>query len=120
SDPEIIGRTIDLQGEGHVIVGVAPASMLVPTGNVLYFHFAPRIDVWKPQAPTSEELQGESWNQIILLRLKPGELLEHGRQQLHALLNPPGSVGPERPEAIPHLTPIRDIYAGQVRLRLLL
>src|SRR5215510_6810835 len=57
SDAAILGKRINLQGEPHEIVGVAPASMPMPAGPVLYFNFSPRIDIWKPQAPTKEELQ---------------------------------------------------------------
>lgn len=92
----------------------------MPTGRVLYFTFPSRTDIWKPQAPTLRDLQGESWNEVILLRLRPGEFAERGRQQLQTLLNPPGALRPGRPEEIPTLVPIRDIYAGTVRLRLLL
>jgi hypothetical protein len=119
ADPAIVGKSIDLNGEGHLVVGIAPPELLVPTGNLLYFHFAPRIDVWKPAAPAKEELdpEHENWNKVLLLRLKPGENQEHGRQQLYALLK--ATPNPEAPELIPHLVPLRDIYAGKMRVRLL-
>ncbi len=121
ADPSIVGNRVDLNGESHVVVGIAPPELLVPTGNLLYLQFSPRIDLWKPmQAPTNEELTHENWNEAHLLRLKLGENMERGRQQLYAMLNPPGSLGPERPEMIPHLVPIRDLYAAKLRLRLLL
>lgn len=120
ADPAALGKSIDLYGEKHVIVGVAPPSMLMPKGAVLYFNFAPRIDIWKPQAPTPQELAGESWNEIILLRLKPGERIEQGREQIHALLNPPGWRQPGRSELVPRLVPVREIFASDVRLRLFL
>ena len=116
----VIGQFIDVEGVRHQIVGIASSEMLMPSGRVLYIPFPPRIDIWKPQAPTPQELQGESWNQVVLLRLKPGESEERGRQQLQVLLNPPGSIRPGRSELIPSLLPIRDVYAGPVRLRLLL
>jgi predicted permease len=116
----VIGQFIDVEGVRHQIVGVAPPDILMPSGRVLYITFPSRIDIWKPQAPTPQELQGESWDQVVLLRLKPAESVERGRQQLQLLLNPPGSISPGRSELIPSLLPIRDIYAGSVRFRLLL
>jgi len=124
SDPAVIGRTISVNEESHVVVGVAPPALLVPTGALLHpsIAFAPRIDVWKPIAPTKNELKNESWDHGLLARLKPGENPEHGRQQLQAILNAliraqlPGI----RTELIPQLVPIREIYAGRVRLGLLL
>ena len=84
--------------------------------------FASRVDVWKPLAPTSSELQGENWNQGLLVRLKPGESLERGQQQLQGILN--RSIRAEAPdlktELITQLVPLREIYSGKIRLRLLL
>jgi putative ABC transport system permease protein len=119
-DPAIVGKNIEIDGKSHRVAGIAPASMLVPTGRLSYHNFAPRIDVWKPQAPEPSDLQGENWNQVLLLRLKPGENPEHGLAQLHALLNPPDSAQTGGLELVPRLVPVRDLYTGKIRLRLLL
>jgi putative ABC transport system permease protein len=124
ADPALIGRSINLGGESDLVVGIAPASLLVPTGAALHpmLNFASRIDVWKPLAPASDELEGENWNQGLLVRLKPGESLERGRQQLQGMLN--RSIRAEAPdlktELITQLTPLREIYSGKIRLSLLL
>jgi putative ABC transport system permease protein len=124
SDPALIGRTINVNGESHVVVGVASPSLLVPTGTLLHpvVAFAPRIDLWKPIAPTQRELKNESWDHGLLVRLKSGENREQGRQQLQAVLNAliRAQVPEIKTELIPQLVPIREIYAGKVRLRLLL
>jgi predicted permease len=120
ADPAIVGKTIDLNGQSHIVVGIAQASLLVPTGTLRYLNFGPRVDVWKPLAPTASELEGENWNQALLLRLQPGESAERGRQQLQALLNAPSKALPPGVQLIPQLRPIRDIYAGELRMRLLL
>jgi len=126
SDSNLVGRTIDINGQSHLVVGIAPASLLVPTGALLHpmLSFAPRIDIWKPIAPTKRELDpnNESWDYGLLVRLRAGENAERGRQQLQAILNryyrtllPESSI-----ELRTQLVPIREIYAGKVRLRLLL
>jgi putative ABC transport system permease protein len=120
ADPAIVGKTIDLNGQSHIVVGIAQPSLLVPTGTLRYLNFGPRVDVWKPLAPTASELEGENWNQVLLLRLQPGESAERGRQQLQALLNAPGKALPPGVQLIPQLRPIRDIYASELRMRLLL
>ena len=58
----------------------------------------------------------------MLVRLRPGENPEHGRQQLQAILNAliRAQVPGIKTELITQLVPIREIYAGKVRLRLLL
>src|SRR5258708_508189 len=124
ADPALIGRSINVNGENHLVVGIASPSMLMPTGSQLHpmINFAPRIDVWKPIAATKNELRNESWDHGLLVRLKPGESLERGRQQLEAILN--AFLRAEQPEIQTQLilpfVPIREIHSGKVRLRLLL
>ncbi len=124
ADPALIGRTINVNGQNHLVAGIAPPSLLVPTGTLLHamVPFAPRIDVWKPIAPTKNDLRNESWDHGLLVRLRPGENLEHGRVQLQAILNT--LVHAEQPgiktELIIQVVPIREIYSGKVRLPLLL
>jgi len=124
ADPALLGRKVDVNGESHLVVGIAPPSLLVPTGMLLHplLPFAPRIDIWKPIAPTIMELKNESWDHGLLVRLRPGANLETGRQQLEAVLN--AMIRAQAPgiktEPIIQLVPIREIFAGKVRLRLLL
>jgi putative ABC transport system permease protein len=122
ADPTLIGKTIALDGENHTIVGVATPSFTVPTGTLAYLPFAPRIDVWKPQAPTNSELEGENWNQMLLLRLKSGVTPEQGRQQLEAILNADAALhqAPPGMKFLPRLFPLRDLFAGKIRFRLVL
>src|SRR5215471_929493 len=89
ADPNVVGKTIMLNAVPHVVVGIAPPSLLVPTNRLLHpaIAFAAKIDVWQPIAPTNEELQGESWNYGILVRLRNGERAERARQQLQGMLN---------------------------------
>ena len=124
ADPGVVGKTIMLNAIPHVVIGVAPASLLVPTGTMLHptLAFAPRIDVWKPMAPTNEDLQGENWNFGVLVRLRKGESAVRGRQQLQAMLNRSirATVPDFKDELMTRLAPIREIYSSKVRLRLLL
>ena len=124
ADRAVIGKTIMLNAVPHVVAGVAPASLLVPTGTLLHptLAFAPRIDVWKPIAPTNEELKAENWDYGILVHLRKGESAERGRQQLEAMLiRSIRAVFPEfKGELAVRLVPIREIYSSKVRLRLLL
>ena len=124
ADPAILGKTILLNAVPHVVIGIAPSSLLVPTGTMLHstLAFGQRVDLWAPIAPTKEELQGEEWNYGILVRVRPGESVERGRQQLQGMLN--RAIRAEAPdfkdELTILLTPMREIYSSKVRLRLLL
>jgi putative ABC transport system permease protein len=124
SDATVIGRKIVINGESYVVIGIAPPSLLVPTGTQLnaLLPFAPRIDIWKPIAPTANELRNESWDHGVLVRLPDRANLEHGRQQIASVLNEMirTEVPGVKTEAAVQLVPIREIFAGKVRLRLLL
>ena len=84
ADPELVGRSITINGASHVVAGIAPASLIVPTGTILHplLPFGARVDVWKPIAPTPQELENESWDHGVLVRLPRGASLDVGRQQL--------------------------------------
>ncbi|MGH9384116.1 MAG: ADOP family duplicated permease [Vicinamibacterales bacterium] len=124
ADPSTIGRTMLINGESHTVVGIAPASLLVPTGARLHalIPFASRIDIWKPIAPTITQLNNESWDHGVLVRLPDAANLEQGRQQLADILNERARrqmPGVKTTAAI-QFVPFREIYSGQIRLRLLL
>lgn len=124
SDSTLIGRTIVINAANHVVIGIASPSLLVPTGSQLHslLPFAPRIDIWKPIAPTPNTLNNESWDHGVLVRLADGLSLEQGRQQLAAILTEMARIQMPRvkTEVAIQLVPIREVYAGKARLRLLL
>ncbi|HYN10075.1 MAG TPA: ABC transporter permease [Vicinamibacterales bacterium] len=122
ADSTLVGRSISINGESHQVIGIAAPSVLVPTGTLLHplVPFASRVDIWKPIAPTNRELKSESWDHGVLVRLATGGNLEAGRQQLEGIVNE--MVRVQMPNlktaVIVQLVPIREIYAGKVRLRL--
>lgn len=124
SDATLIGRTIVINGANHLVIGIASPSLLVPTGSQLHslLPFAPRIDIWKPIAPTPNTLNNESWDHGVLVRLADSVSLEQGRQQLAAILTEMARIQMPRvkTEVAIQLVPVREVYAGKVRLRLLL
>jgi putative ABC transport system permease protein len=65
TDPAVLGRSLQLDGEGYEVIGVIPASM-----EELY----PNIDIWIPMAFAPRELSEERrWSlaYTMLARLKP-------------------------------------------------
>jgi predicted permease len=124
ADPNLVGRTIELDRRNYVVVGIAAPSLLVPTGTQLHslYAFAPRIDIWNPIATTELALRAENWNTFLLARLKTGESAERGRRQLDAMLN--ASIRTRAPDLkisyLTQLVPIREVYSGKFGLRLLL
>ena len=124
ADATLVGRSIPINGESHQVIGIAPPSLLVPTGTLLHplVPFASRVDIWKPITPTNREIKNESWDHGVLVRLAPGGSLETGRQQLEGILNELVRVQMPnlKTEAIVRFVPVREIYAGKIRLRLLM
>ncbi len=125
ADAGILGRNIRLDGVDHVIIGVTPPSLLVPTGRLLHvaLTFGPRIDVWRPLTWTNNDLQGENWNIGIIARINPGERLERVQQQLQAItLETNKALFPDLTSTVqyhPVFVSIREIYSRNIGLRLL-
>jgi predicted permease len=124
SDPAVIGRTISINGVGHLVIGVASPGLLVPTGSQLHalLPFASRVDVWRPIAPTPTTLNNESWDHGVLVRLADDAGREQGRQQLAAILTEMARIQMPRvkTEVDIQLIPVREVYARKTRLGLLL
>ncbi len=126
ADQEVVNRTLSLDGQPHVVVGVMPAGFLFPAGKQLHSHveLGPRIDVWKPMAFTQSELAPENMNQFnrgVMARLKPGISRQEAQTNLDAIAQ---RIGKGMPATIPggvdvdlrtRIVPIRDVFARDVR-----
>jgi putative ABC transport system permease protein len=79
SDPNIVGRTIQLDGKSVEIVGVMPPGFEHP---ILWGS----IDFWQPLAFTKERRTNRGNNYLSAIgRLKPGVSLEQAQQSMVAL-----------------------------------
>ncbi len=77
SDPQLIGRTLKLEGQLTTVVGVLPAGFDFPRGAQLYGAFVPEPGDW-----TSER----GFRVLATMgRLKPGVTLEQARAELTVL-----------------------------------
>ncbi|HEV2132040.1 MAG TPA: ABC transporter permease, partial [Longimicrobiaceae bacterium] len=76
-DPGVIGRTMQLNGEAHEIVGVMPASFR-NFGNT-------EVELWRPLLLTPGQLEGRT-NEFLQLtaRLRPGVSVEEAARELSA------------------------------------
>jgi putative ABC transport system permease protein len=124
ANPSVVGRTVTINGQPHTVIGVAPPSLVVPTGMLLHplVAFAPRVDVWKPIAPTAGELKNESWDHGVLIRVPPTNNLEQVRGALAGSVTE--LMRAQRPgvrtEPGIRLVPLREVFSAKSRLRLLL
>jgi len=122
-DPGILNRTVSLNGQLYLVVGIMPAGFLFPTGKQLHplVAFGPRVDVWKPMAFDQNDLTSEgSWNFGVIARLKPGVPAATAEQQLNAIAQ---GIVQQVKKQIPdlafdlraQLVPLREVFSGNVR-----
>ncbi|MEO8199906.1 MAG: ABC transporter permease [Gemmatimonadota bacterium] len=71
ADPALVGRSIDIAGDPHEVIGIAPAGFRGLSG---------RSDLWIPITTTSEEDLSQAWSLTYSLigRRKPGATAAQG------------------------------------------
>ncbi len=78
SDPEIVGKTVPVEGQDHTIVGVMPEGFAFPGWDA---------GIWLPQV-LDESAPPESWYYSMfemVARLKPGVTVQQAQLELDAL-----------------------------------
>jgi putative ABC transport system permease protein len=77
-DPDAIGRSLRLDGQDHIVIGVLP--------DRFHFTLQGRIDVWRPLIFTPEQITDRRPRALVAMgRLRHGRSVEEGRGQLIAL-----------------------------------
>jgi predicted permease len=115
--PDVLGRTVHLDGRPFEVVGVMPAGFRDPIG--------PQADLWTPQ---DLRLGGEgtrnSWGNFYLsgvARLRPGLTLAAAQERVDALWARLVEANPEaESDWVPTLVPLRDDLVGSTRRTMLL
>ncbi|MGH7571197.1 MAG: ABC transporter permease [Gemmatimonadota bacterium] len=76
-DPNVVGRTIELDGEAYTVVGVARPGFDHPAG----------AELWVPRSFTADDLMTERGAHYldVVGRLAPGATIEQGQAELKAL-----------------------------------
>ena len=80
-DPNIIGRTIQVDSEPHEVVGIMPADFVLPTD---FQNPAPSA-LWIPEGWDNTSTDHGSHGYYAAARLKPGVTVAQARDDLHAL-----------------------------------
>jgi predicted permease len=112
-DPEVLGRTLTLDGESYRVVGVMPAGFDVPTREV---------DVWLPMSfPPAYYEQREAHTLHVVGRLAPGTSVEAADAAMDRLAR---SLGEEHPEEVAGwevtVVPLHEQRVGEIRPALLI
>lgn len=89
SDPGIVGRAIEIDGEAHTVIGVMPPDLQLPVGGqwgVVFTQPLPPV-IFRPLGiDVSRESPGEKFNYVSVLRLKPGVQPQQAIAEMNALL----------------------------------
>ncbi len=115
-DPAVVGRTVQLNGEAHEVVGVMPESFR----NI----FNPNIEVWSPYVFTPEQLSDDARGSEYLTlttRLKPGVPVEAAERAMvaHAERIRREFPGLYPPDWTIRVRTLADVASGTIRPALL-
>lgn len=115
SDPHIVGRAINLDGQLNTIVGVLPASF--DFGNI----FVPgtKVDLYSP-FPLNEQTNRWGNTMALIARLRPGVSIASAQAESTILAKQIVRDHPERNDIDPALAPLAQHISGRVRPALVL
>ena len=91
SDRSVIGRTIQLNGEGYTVIGVMPADLHLPKGDEWGAFFGPSDSplIFRPLGiDTARESSNGNLNYTSIIRTKPGIGGRAAAAELTALIEP--------------------------------
>jgi predicted permease len=122
-DPGIVGRTITLDRQPYLVIGIMPQDFQFPVRGTAYFEPA---QLWVPLALTPFDLnhRGDNFNFGVIARLKPAVSLAQAREdanlatQLIRESYPPETLNEIKLEAV--VTPLGEMVVSGVRTLLLL
>jgi putative ABC transport system permease protein len=114
SDPSILGRTVDLNGNSHTIVGVMPDGMRIPS---------PLIDIWVPLGLYVDSLprnRNVHPGLYVLGKLKPGGSLRTASAEVAAIADRIAKEHPDSSDGLDvRLTSYYELAVGSMRQPLL-
>ncbi len=103
SDPDIIGRTVQVNGVPHDIIGVAPPR----------FHYPWHVEMWRPAGLTFDPTQPHRYDFNMTARLKEGITVEEALREMNSLTQRISEQYPQQnnPTGV-RLTPLREQLLG--------
>jgi putative ABC transport system permease protein len=107
-DPDIVGRTLRLDGQDVRVIGVMPPNFEQPLlwGNV---------DLWRPIAFTAEQRQDRDNNYLsAVARLRPGVTIQQAQESIAALADEIGQANASNKDESIRLQPLHESTADDV------
>lgn len=115
ADPDVLGRTLTLDGEPRTVVGVMPRGFQHPSP----WSIGKPTDVWIPISLTVLQTGRDQNNWVVLGRLKPEVTRAAAQGEMSALGRRIARLYPEIDQAKePLLLPLRDVLVGRLSGRL--
>ena len=115
ADPRIVGRTINLNGESYIVVGVMPAAMELPKMTDW------REQLWVPLAfPQAEAATRGSHYLEVIARMKPDVTLQQAQTDMSTIAARLAQQYPKENTRVgATVTPLREEFVGEIRPALL-
>ena len=115
ADRSVIGRSIRLDNQNYIVVGVMPKGMP-------FFSDLPRIDLFVPMAyAPDDEMNSRSNHYVpVVARLKPGVTLQAAGAEMSRIAKQIEGEYPENKGWSAKVVPIREQLVGDVRSALLI
>jgi predicted permease len=119
ADRAIVGRSILLDSEPHVVVGVMPPGFVVPNLRDLYpiAVSAERAELWKPLALSPAEIRSSlgGFNFVCIAQLRSGVSIAEAGGEMNALQAQLGKASPDPMELQADLVPLQSQITGRSR-----
>jgi len=118
SDPQVIGKSIDMDGSASVVAGVLPATFQFPRSDATYFAEDP--DLIFPVANIADSWGRGSTQWFAIGRLKAGVSVSQADAELKTLTNSLAARDPDLAGMSVQLSPLNAETTNSVRPALLL
>ncbi|HEX7331303.1 MAG TPA: ABC transporter permease [Pyrinomonadaceae bacterium] len=117
SDPNIVGKTVEVQGVKHTVLGVMPQGFEFPPQFRDQDQLQPKIDMWGPMRADPNNREGRGSHSIYTIALlKPGVSLEQARAEMTSIA---GRLAQEYPgnnkDSSVRLIPLNEQVVGDVK-----
>jgi putative ABC transport system permease protein len=105
ADPSIVGRSVELDGRSHTVIGIMPRD---------FAHPFPGAQLWTPLTVSADLLADRKQRAVrVIARLRDGVTREHAAAELSALSLQQASDFPDTHAGwTTAVRPIRELYAG--------
>jgi predicted permease len=117
SDPNIVGKTVEVQGVKHTVLGVMPQGFEFPPQFRDQDQLQPKIDMWGPMRVDPNNREGRGSHSIYTIALlKQGVSLDQARAEMTGIA---GRLAQEYPgnnkDSSVRLIPLKEQVVGDVK-----